>query len=156
MDSVMSIGEKLSCIFMTALMKDHGLKAVYIDLSDLIPLSYDFTDGFNDEFYKYMAREIGSRINQATEGEDDVIPVITGYFGVVPGGLLNGVGRGYTDLCAALAAVGVQADELQIWKEVDGIYYILNISMLKLQSKIHEDATVLSLRLMILMTYSCH
>ncbi|MBS7112132.1 MAG: hypothetical protein KH100_13180 [Dysgonomonas mossii] len=43
-----------------------------------------------------------------------------------------------------------------IWKEVDGIYYILNISMLKLQSKIHEDATVLSLRLMILMTYSCH
>jgi len=80
LDSVMSIGEKLSCIFMTALMKDHGLKAVYIDLSDLIPLSYDFTDGFNDEFYKYMAREIGSRINQATEGEDDVIPVITGFW----------------------------------------------------------------------------
>lgn len=122
LDSVMSIGEKLSCIFMTALMKDHGLKAVYIDLSDLIPLSYDFTDGFNDEFYKFMAREIGSRINLATEGDEDVVPVITGYFGIVPGGLLNGVGRGYTDLCAALAAVGVQADELQIWKEVDGIF----------------------------------
>ena len=42
------------------------------------------------------------------------------------------------------------------WKEVDGIYYILNISMLKLPSKIDEDVTGLSVRLMILMTYSCH
>jgi len=35
---------------------------------------------------------------------------------------LEHVGRGYTDLCAALVAVGVQADELQVWKEVDGIF----------------------------------
>jgi len=32
------------------------------------------------------------------------------------------IGRGYTDLCAALMAVGVKADELQVWKEVDGIF----------------------------------
>ncbi|KAG7123929.1 Aspartate kinase FUB3 like protein [Verticillium longisporum] len=29
---------------------------------------------------------------------------------------------GYTDLCAALCAVGIRADELQVWKEVDGIF----------------------------------
>jgi aspartate kinase len=40
----------------------------------------------------------------------------------VPGSLLRHVGRGYTDLLAALAAVGLQASELQIWKEVDGIF----------------------------------
>ena len=45
-----------------------------------------------------------------------------GYFGVVPGSLLTQVGRGYTDLCAALCAVGLDADELQVWKEVDGIF----------------------------------
>lgn len=32
------------------------------------------------------------------------------------------IGRGYTDLCAALCAVGVKAEELQVWKEVDGIF----------------------------------
>jgi aspartate kinase len=32
------------------------------------------------------------------------------------------VGRGYTDLCASLVAVGLGAEELQIWKEVDGIF----------------------------------
>jgi aspartate kinase len=40
----------------------------------------------------------------------------------VPGSLLTQVGRGYTDLCAALCAVGLNASELQIWKEVDGIF----------------------------------
>lgn len=35
---------------------------------------------------------------------------------------MNTIGRGYTDLCAALAAVGVGAKELQIWKEVDGVF----------------------------------
>lgn len=45
-----------------------------------------------------------------------------GYFGPVPGSLLAQIGRGYTDLCAALCAVGLQAKELQVWKEVDGIF----------------------------------
>lgn len=135
LDSIMSMGEKLSCLFMTALMQDHDLKAVYINLSDLIPLNYNFVNGFDDKFYQFISEEIASRINEAVSGseevgengenndvDNDVIPVLTGYFGVVPGGLLNGVGRGYTDLCAALAAVGLQAEELQIWKEVDGIF----------------------------------
>jgi len=50
------------------------------------------------------------------------VPVVTGFFGPVPGSLLRQVGRGYTDLCAAVLAVGLQASELQIWKEVDGIF----------------------------------
>lgn len=40
----------------------------------------------------------------------------------MPGSLLAQVGRGYTDLCAALCAVGLSAAELQVWKEVDGIF----------------------------------
>lgn len=45
-----------------------------------------------------------------------------GFFGPIPGSLLAQVGRGYTDLIAALAAVGTNARELQVWKEVDGIF----------------------------------
>jgi aspartate kinase len=40
----------------------------------------------------------------------------------MPGSLIKSVSRGYSDLCAALCAVAVGADELQIWKEVDGIF----------------------------------
>jgi aspartate kinase len=46
----------------------------------------------------------------------------TGFFSPVPGSLLKQVGRGYTDLAAALLAAGLGATELQIWKEVDGIF----------------------------------
>jgi aspartate kinase len=41
---------------------------------------------------------------------------------VMPYSLLQSVGRGYSDLCAAMCAAGVSASELQIWKEVDGIF----------------------------------
>jgi len=40
----------------------------------------------------------------------------------MPSGLLQSVGLGYSDLCAAMCAVGVGARELQIWKEVDGVF----------------------------------
>ena len=38
-------------------------------------------------------------------------------------GLVDGeVGRGYSDLCAALVAAALNAKGLQIWKEIDGIF----------------------------------
>jgi hypothetical protein len=37
----------------------------------------------------------------------------------MPDSLISSVGRGYSDLCAALCAASVDAQELQIWKEVD-------------------------------------
>jgi aspartate kinase len=47
-----------------------------------------------------------------------------GFFGPLPPplSLLTTVGRGYTDLLASLCAAGLSAQELQIWKEVDGIF----------------------------------
>ena len=90
-------------------------------------------------FYDRLSKKLGERIAAC----GDRVPVITGqssrsfwldrsgmelidnstgYFGVVPGSLLTQVGRGYTDLCASLIAVGLAASELQVWKEVDGIF----------------------------------
>ena len=41
---------------------------------------------------------------------------------MMPGSLLKSVGRGYSDLCASMCAVGIYASEVQVWKEVDGIF----------------------------------
>ncbi len=113
-DMIMAVGEKLACLYMTAVLKSRGVNAVYIDMSDVIN-----PKAINDAFYSDLAKALGKRV---LDLEDDAVPIITGYFGRVPGGLLEEIGRGYTDLCAALVAVGVQAKELQIWKEVDGIF----------------------------------
>ncbi|KAK6607346.1 aspartate kinase [Botrytis cinerea] len=70
-----------------------------------------------------FGEKLSCRFVAALLQDRDRVPILTGYFGTVPGGLMDGeIGRGYTDLCAALVAVGVAAEELQVWKEVDGIF----------------------------------
>lgn len=119
LDNIMAAGEKLSCLFMAALFNDRGIKAQYVDLLDVVPLKHEFGSHLGADFYQFLAKTFAEKVGELDDG---VVPVLTGYFGTVPGGLLNGVGRGYTDLCAALLAVGLLANELQIWKEVDGIF----------------------------------
>ncbi|KAL4890399.1 Aspartate/glutamate/uridylate kinase [Aspergillus ambiguus] len=116
-DKVISTGEKLSCRLMAAFLQDRGIDAQYVDLAEVIdfPIS---NHGLDQEFYNNLAAALGKKIEEC-EGK---VPVVTGYFGTIPGGLLDQVGRGYTDLCAALVAVGTHAKELQVWKEVDGIF----------------------------------
>lgn len=134
-DRVVSFGERLSCMFMAYALKDQvcvhqptshlvtvanalkNVDAEYVDLSDslhCIPGQH-----LDASFYVNAAATFRARILAC----GDRVPVVTGFFGNVPGSLMDGdVGRGYTDLCAALIAVGMKADELQIWKEVDGIF----------------------------------
>jgi aspartate kinase len=76
----------------------------------------------DQNFYDYVSTRIADRIHELP---DDCVPVCTGFIGPVPGSLLATIGRGYTDLTAALIAVGLKAEELQIWKEVDGTYITL-------------------------------
>lgn len=121
-DFVVSRGEKLSCMFMTALLQSLDVKTVCIDLTDILPsLSSDETSGaqLGKSLYEAITRELARRIARDCKRG---IPIITGFFGGVPSGLLKTMGRGYSDLCAALVAVALEAQELQIWKEVDGVF----------------------------------
>lgn len=115
-DKILSVGEKLSAQLVATLLKDRGVDSEYVDLSEVI--NFKVARGLDQAFYHDLARVIGRRIQLC----GDRVPVITGFFGPVPGGLLDTCGRGYSDLCAALAAVGLGAKELQVWKEVSGVY----------------------------------
>jgi aspartate kinase len=114
---IISKGEKLACRYMTTLLLDRGVPAQFVDLSDVFK-RYNVPDLTQDGAYQDLAFALGQEVLHC----GDKVPVITGYFGHVPEGLLHSIGRGYTDLCAALVAIGTSAQELQIWKEVDGIF----------------------------------
>ncbi|OJA09487.1 hypothetical protein AZE42_05855 [Rhizopogon vesiculosus] len=121
-DSIIGFGERLGCKLVTAVLCDQGIDAEFVSLEDIIPASEDSDStpegSLDQSFYDNVANAIGERIKRCTPR----IPVVTGFFGPVPGSLLRQVGRGYTDLLSALLAVGLEASELQIWKEVDGIF----------------------------------
>ncbi|KAG1307045.1 hypothetical protein G6F61_003794 [Rhizopus arrhizus] len=116
-DVIVGMGEKLSCIIITAVLKDRGIDSQLVALNDII--HQEFTN-LDQTFYDYISNRIHKVIHECGNS----VPVLTGFFGPVPGGLLSKIGRGYTDLCAALTAVGLKSEELQIWKEVDGIFTV--------------------------------
>ncbi|KAF8970456.1 Aspartate/glutamate/uridylate kinase [Flammula alnicola] len=120
-DNIIGLGERLACKFMTAVLRDQGIDAEYVSLEDIVP-PYEGEivpeKALPQEFYDNLAVALGERLRECGAR----VPVVTGFFGPIPGSLLRQVGRGYTDLCSALLAVGLEASELQIWKEVDGIF----------------------------------
>ncbi|GAA5908526.1 hypothetical protein JCM6882_001290 [Rhodosporidiobolus microsporus] len=128
-DIIMGLGERLSCRIVTAALRDRGIDAELVSLESIIDWDVLGDDGdtsksgdgppqLGQEFYSLLSQRLGERLAEC----GDRVPVVTGFFGVVPGSLLAQVGRGYSDLCAALCAVGTNAAELQVWKEVDGIF----------------------------------
>ncbi|KAI0371289.1 aspartate kinase [Pilatotrama ljubarskyi] len=121
-DSIIGFGERLGCKLVTAILRDRNIDAEFVSLESIVPLaeSENFSDSetLGQNFYDRIADVVAERIRQC----GNRVPVVTGFFGPVPGSLLRQVGRGYTDLLAALLAAGLGASELQIWKEVDGIF----------------------------------
>lgn len=127
-DVIMGMGERLACRLVVATLLDRGIQAELVTLESIVDeldeeimrppsLAYEASNYLEQAFYDRLSTVLAERILKC-EG----VPVVTGYFGNVPGSLLSQVGRGYTDLCAALCAVGLKASELQIWKEVDGVF----------------------------------
>ncbi|KAI8072924.1 Aspartate/glutamate/uridylate kinase [Gongronella butleri] len=114
-DVVIGMGEMLACKLVAAALKDKGIDSEFVSLNNMIDREFTVLD---QSFYVYLAERLATIVKNC----GDKVPILTGFFGHVPGSLLSTIGRGYTDLCAALAAVGLQADELQVWKEVDGIF----------------------------------
>ena len=49
------------------------------------------------------------------------VPVVTGFIGVTEYGIITTLGRGGSDLTATLIAAALDADEVWLWKEVDGV-----------------------------------
>ncbi len=115
MDVIISTGEKLSARIFSALLNSMGIDSDYINLDNLVDKPFKEID---KRFCSYLQKKLATLIKESGAR----IPVITGFFGFVPNGILKSIGRGYTDFTASLIAVGVKANELQIWKEVDGIF----------------------------------
>ncbi|KAJ1909475.1 Aspartokinase [Tieghemiomyces parasiticus] len=116
-DVIIGTGEKLACHIVSASLRQCGVDAQYVSLEKLIKRPFDLQH-LDQGFYDYLATEMAAAVHACGTR----VPVVTGFFGPVPGSLLTTIGRGYTDLTAALIAVGINAQELQVWKEVDGIF----------------------------------
>lgn len=119
-DRVISVGEILSAKILSEIINDSQKenKALFINLNQIMmDEEWNEADG---SFFRILEEKIGTLVLE--RAKDYEILVLTGYVGRIPGGIIEKIGRGYTDYTAALTAAGSGAGSLEIWKEVDGIF----------------------------------
>ena len=99
------------------MLREEGIDSVNVDLSNAFPNELDT----GKRGYHHIAKgEIKKLVEPIVRR--GTVPVVTGFFGHVKGGIIKGVGRGYTDLTSALTAGALSAKALQVWKESDGVF----------------------------------
>jgi aspartokinase/homoserine dehydrogenase 1 len=114
LDTVMSFGERLSAALISAVLTARGVPAEYLDSRELI-----LTD---DEYgaAHVLAAETYRRIRGCLEKRPS-LQIAAGFIGATAGGNTTTLGRGGSDLSAAIFGAALDAEEVEIWTDVDGI-----------------------------------
>ncbi len=113
-DLAMSFGERLSVPLVAAALRRHGIDAATCDTRDLITTSDRFGSAEVDHDASF--KKISERFNQSA-----ALLVTTGFLGSTVDGRTTTLGRGGSDLTAALLGAALNAAEIEIWTDVDGV-----------------------------------
>ncbi|MDR2072887.1 MAG: aspartate kinase [Spirochaetaceae bacterium] len=116
-DCLLSFGERITIRIVAAYLHTVKLNARAIDAWDAGFLS---DSAFSQA---ELRRESWIRISSffPTLIAEGVLPVITGFIAKDENGNITTLGRGGSDLSATIIAAACKAEEVQIWKDVDGI-----------------------------------
>ncbi len=134
MDFVLSFGERLSAFIVCNVLASLGLKTKYMTGGEAGILT-DETFGAAEPVPKQTFDALRANLLPLLEKEG-VIPVITGYIAeTLDKREIITLGRGGSDYSATLIAAAVDADEVVLWTDVDGI--------LSADPRIVKDAKIL-------------
>ncbi len=112
---VSSLGERAASAILMGLLKARGLAPRYLD-----PVDHIRVEGDPLQARPRMA-DIEACFAHLKAG-DGGLWVLPGFFGGDSQGRILSLGRGGSDLSAALAAAALGADLLEIWSDVAGLY----------------------------------
>ena len=117
-DKVISFGERLSAFLLSKALVSMGVRSQMVLGTEVVATNSDFGNAKADI---PRSKEMGCPMLTAIT-EKGIVPVVTGFFGKTPEGKLAILGRGGSDYTAAILAAVCEADELIVWKEVDGVF----------------------------------
>lgn len=116
-DAVVSVGERLAARIVAMLLRQHGLRAVAIDATDIMVTD----DVFGSATPNLKATQAKINADLLPMLDRGILPVLTGFIGATPSGKPTTLGRGGSDYSASVFAVCTQAKEVWVWSDVDGI-----------------------------------
>jgi aspartokinase/homoserine dehydrogenase 1 len=116
-DTVASLGEKLTARILAAALRDRGERATAIEATEAIVTNgrHGSATPLMDETRETATARILPLLAQG------VIPVVTGFIAATKSGVTTTLGRGGSDYTAAILGACLDADEVWLWTDVDGV-----------------------------------
>src|SRR5439155_2874964 len=117
LDAISSLGERLSAPLVAAAVRELGLPSEAIEATELI-----VTDAFHggaDPQMELTQKKSQARLRPLLE--KGIAPVVTGFIGATTEGQLTTLGRGGSDYSATILGAAIDAEEVIIWTDVDGV-----------------------------------
>jgi len=115
-DAIGSYGERLSSIIVTLAFRHFGMKAGHLDARRVIITDKRHTQAAPD--YAETYSRLGAALPPLTK---EGVVVMGGFIGSTLEGVTTTLGRGGSDFTAAIVGAGIDAEEIQIWTDVDGM-----------------------------------
>ena len=118
-DYLVSFGERMSVRMMAAYLESQGIAAQFYDAWDIgfVSDSNYMSADLLDDVWETIPSYLGAYKN----GDVNSIPIVTGFIAKDKKGNITTLGRGGSDLTATMIGAAMRADEVQTWKDVDGI-----------------------------------
>ncbi len=117
MDAIVATGELLSSRLVAAALDEAGIAAEWVDARRVVVTNEDHGQALP------LAEATYAALREVVRGAVDrgLVPVVGGFVGATADGLTTTLGRGGSDYSGALVGAGIDADEIQIWTDVDGM-----------------------------------
>jgi len=116
-DAFASFGEQLSSLIIHAAMKQNGMDAELVDARTVMLTDNTFASALPKlERVSEKAKEIILPFIKSNN-----IVITQGFIGATEDGITTTIGRGGSDLSASIFGSVLDAEEIQIWTDVDGM-----------------------------------
>lgn len=114
-DLILSYGERCSAVMISHIAKQTFPNALYVDGSELIKTDHNFGQA---KVNTYLTETL---IRDFQESNADKLLFVTGFIASNDEGRITTLGRGGSDYTAAIWGSALNAVEIQIWTDVDGM-----------------------------------
>ncbi|MCI5523389.1 MAG: aspartate kinase [Spirochaetales bacterium] len=118
-DYLVSFGERLSVRMMASYLNKENTPSQFYDAWDIGMVSD--SNYMSAELLDDVWQTIPEHLNSYKNGIDSKIPIVTGFIAKDKNGIITTLGRGGSDLSATMIGAAMGAEEIQTWKDVDGI-----------------------------------
>jgi aspartokinase/homoserine dehydrogenase 1 len=116
-DEAIAIGERLAAALLARYLEASGIRALAINGAEVI-----ITDAvFGNASPQMEATRQKCAAKLAPAIAQGIVPIVTGFNGATADGRPTTLGRGGSDFSASILAAALDAHELWIWTDVDGI-----------------------------------